>query len=825
MKVTKLKILLLSFCVLMVAGIVSFILYFSNVRICEEICIYNVNSKTYEIYSASPSGGRIDFVKNNAEKSYKIRNRYVKDIFIITDQPEKFSAVLIIGGHNEKICFSSIVQVENNKYKIKKEIYPKVGFFKKISYSKSNQTFKLLGFQIRKLIKPILYVVLSGFILFLFISFFKYIKRNYKNIIVRIKSAICNIWNIILNGKISIVVIGFVSLLIPLVFYLFSKDVSEYLNISVITFVVVFALLLFPFVLLAYFSKKLKLNTFFWWSFLIIFILSLFVFKSSIYLYGEGFRDDISKFFVKAYNNNVLDCLFTPDSGYLNVFQNLVSIIILKVLGFRQYFPEALQISVAILFSAIFASFNLKSFKIYISDDRYRFVLSILFAVSPFIFSSANFLFEIPFAIATIMFLLLFQFLKKQEVNRTKLLLVLLLFVLFTLSKPIFVIFIPFILIIIIYQLIYNRDKKTGFVFLGILILILLQFYLTVTYSQELNRNNFSGLGTKYESAFSYDNIDLIKIFPISIFLFVRKFAQLSGLTYLNNDTANLIVNSVAAIVIVLISVFSLLNLLKRKHITISVFCLSSLLISYLSIFLFVKSVDISHIYGFKTNLLELSFIELIKANLNLIPHRYLMVAGFANSMIVLVFVFNLSDNYIQSVKVKHFIKILFLSLIFIGPLLTVKINLNGLKGQHEKISYWRLYNKLIFENPKLYYIPYNGFPEEKHCIKYGIDKIIDVNDFNGYELNINKLHPTANNWRIMQIVLENSQKDDYPNVMGMTKDGKKIKADLINGSFQPSKALVYYFDNLYTFETISVQYTDSIKKYHGIIRLVGQYE
>lgn len=821
---TKNKIILV-ICVILFSVVVALILlYFSNVKICEKAVILKNNDNS-QIFAISPSGGRIDFCEDSLGNLYL--NRYIKDIYVVTDKPKEIDISIRIGQNSVKIVSSSLIlnNEDESTYLVDESIYPEIGIKKKLSYIKSNQLLNLLWEKISKWLHLIFYFLISGILLFVVYRAFKTIRENYKDLNIYFRNVVSKAIRFIVREKYKIFVLYIICLTIPLVYYFFSRDILLYLDISLVKFITIYGSLIYPLMLLAFFSVKINTNKYFWWSFLIIFILSIFVFKSSIYLYGFGFRDDISKFFVKAYNNNIIDCLFTPDSGYLNVFQNLVSLIILKILGFKQYFPDALQIFVAYSFSAIFASFNLKSFKIYIDDDRYRFFISILFAVCPFILSSANFLFEIPFVIAAFLFLWTMTYFDKHKSDRKNLFLMFAIFILFILSKPIFIIFIPFIVGLVIYQFAFRKDNKTGLVFTVLLSLIVIQTLVILTNTQQLQIEGNSELGTHYERAFNSIDIDLNRLLTLSVIIYIRKFTQIFCCYSGSNGFFIALINFIAVFINILVLIIHFIKLRKFENRIKSVCSLSLVAFSFLIVLLYVKSVDLSNLISGTHDFYNLSFVQMFKSNIIIKSHRYLMLAGFANFLLIVVTFFDIADSYIKNSNINHISKIILILFISFNPIICKSKNMNKPEFKFEKVSYWRLYNKLIFDNPKSYYIPYNGFPEEKHCIKFKLDKIIDIKSSGESKISIDNLHKTAHSWEIQIVILENDFDYAFPAVVGITKEKEFVNAILVNEEIQPTKALVYDFNNLYNFDSIYIQYPEATKRYHGIIRLVGQYE
>jgi hypothetical protein len=200
------------------------------------------------------------------------------------------------------------------------------------------------------------------------------------------------------------------------------------------------------------------------------------------------------------------------------------------------------------------------------------------------------------------------------------------------------------------------------------------------------------------------------------------------------------------------------------------------------------------------------------------------MLSAFANFFVILIFVFEIIDKYVKTERLKHFIRISLLVLIAGIPMKSFFIDYNSIAEKVEKVSYWRTYNSLIFSNTD-YYIPYNGFPEQKHCIKNGIDKIVDFDVESADNIDIYDAFPQSQKWQLIQVLLENSNSNKFPKIEGLTNENQIVTATLINGNNQQTKALVYRFDKFYKFEKINIIYSDTAQRYSGLVRIVGLYE
>ncbi len=825
MKNGKKKIFLILFIGILVSISVIFTIYFYNVNICESVAI-SVNDDKTEVYAISPTGGRIEFVRLLPGSTYQVENRYLRDICIIPADFNNFEAELCVGDKSVKIDKSSLSAGKDNIYKINRNVFPDAGIVRKISLLSGNVQPGLLKYHFDKSKDLIFYFfafLIAAYLIFVSI---KYLKNNFKKHVAQFVKLVKNAVDFIKISWLKIIILFFISAVFPLLYFIYDNGIAGFLSLSITEYLLISGALIFPLAFMAYFSKSFKLNTLFWYAFFIIFILLVFVIKPSSFLYGFGFRDDVSKFFVKANGQNFLQCIFTPDSGYLNFFQNLVAFVILRILGFRQYFPEALQLTVAFTFSALFASFNLKSLRVFINNDIYRFFISLIFAISPFVFPASTYLFEVPFVAAA--FLLLFYFVyfhNDTKPGKYGLYLLILSSVIMFLSKPVFIVIMPVLAALVIYHFFVKKNIVLTKSFAFLMLVFMIQMAVVFLFKDQVRIIPYSELGTNYEPAFFSDDTGFFKLLPAGIFMFFRQFVKLSGLGFIQPGWSNLILNGISVLFVGALFLHYLYKVLKKKEIFISLFCLTLLVVSGMSVLLFVNSVNPAKLVLNNPDFVNMSFYDMMRYPALLSPHRYLMLSSFANFMILIIFVSEIAEKYFRSPVIIRLIKISFV-LFLAGAQYLITGNINKIKiRNYEKISYWRTYNHLIFSNPDLYYIPYNGFPEEKNCVKSGIDKIIDLKNLKEGTITVPELYPSAENWEIVQLILENNGKDYYPVVTGETAEKRVINASLVNGESQHTKALVYRFDNFYKFEKINIHYSVAGAEYHGLVRIVGKYE
>ncbi|MDD2385281.1 MAG: hypothetical protein PHP52_00700 [Bacteroidales bacterium] len=800
------------------------LLYFSRANISNDIYIQLNSESQTRIYAISPTGGVIDFLKKE-NNTFVLNARYVWSIVIETNNPDQFIAKLKIGESEQIIEAKSLKIIELGKYRIDSKAFPKVPLFKKISLLTKNNLTVYFGFFAIKLLEILLYYYIGIFSFLAICKLWGVLKKSYKEGFSAFKTFIASSFRFIKTENFKIPLIYILSVLPPLLFYFSDNQILNFLGFSLFNFLIVFATLIFPFLLLGIYSKKLKLNSFFWWSLLISFVWLVFVLKSSIYLYGTGFRDDISKFFVKADFNNFFDCLVTPDAGYLNAFQNLTAYILLKALGFRQFFPEALQITTAICFSLVFASFNLKIFRLIIKDDKLRFLISLMFLLNPIVFLSSNFLFEVPFAVSTILFLFIFTNLNPTPVKKKTLIAFGIVFILFALSKPIFTLLLPFVIIVIIYQLVRMKNKSIVIVFITICVAIITQIIVAYIQTDQIINLNENGLGTFYESAFKIEHKNFIDLIIVTVFVFIRSFVGLIGLPPIGADWINLLVNVLAVALGLIIMTYYIIKIIKKRGDLIPWFILASLILSFASVFLYIYVTDMEGLVFKNPDFASLSFIEMFQANSILNQHRYLSLSSFLNFIVITVFGFEITDLFAKTERVKGGVKISFLILITAIHFNKNIVYLNAVDKATEKVSYWRAYNCLIFDNNDYYYIPYNGFPEQKHCVKSGIDKIFDVNIINQNSVWFSEIYKNAENWDVIEVILETNPSGQSPKLIGVNKNNEEISTEIINGNNQKLNSILYKFDAFEKLSAIKFVYADSSCTYSGLVRIVGRYE
>lgn len=818
MKNRSTRIFLIIFSTLISVLVITFFLYMSRINILGNVMIsdYSINT---EIYAQSPTGGDIEF--EIQDSTLQIQNRFLRRIVIITDNPDSFKAKLQIGNKIISVDKNNLIKENQNTFYLSKEVYPNISFTEKIESIKSNQVSEILQYHFFKSIKFALSVIAILLIAFFVYRISVYVIKNRNKLKRRILFRIKSSFRFVKQEIVYILLLILFAAFPVFAYCMHDPEILRFLDTTMIRFILSFTVIIYPLLFIAFFSKKLKLNSFFWWSFLIGFVLLVFAFKPEIFLYGTGFRDDMSKFFVKAYQNDALTCLFTPDSGYLNLFQNLIALVLFKVLGFRQYFPEALQLCAALSFSGLFALFNIKGYRLILKNDILRFVLSLLFVVSPFVFTSANFLFEIPFVAAALLIPAIFIYLISKGQNKNTLYIIFFVAILFALSKPIFILFLPFLIVVLI---VYRKNKQLFWGAICLSTAMIIQLVIVYFSNGILNSGAGSDLGTKYEMAFTIQNYSLLKLFTGSGVLFIRKFSEILGVKTSINETSNLIIFILFTTLIVLITYYNLKKLIKNKKNVRAWLSLSFLFLSFSVIVMYFKSVPTERLVAGIPDFTNFSFIDMLGLPVRFNTHRYLMLASFANLMIIILVIGDIIEKYSKARRIKFILMLVLIVYLASIPFFKRQMYYEEIKNKTEKYSYWRAYNHLIFNSDGDYYIPYTGFPEQKNCIKNGIDKIIDIESYNGPAIILDSVYPGAEKWQIVQIVLLNDS-DLIPEVSGKTVNGDIVETVIANEVLQETPALVYQFDDFYELNSIFITCSDKKKSYNELVRIIGKYE
>jgi len=598
-----------------------------------------------------------------------------------------------------------------------------------------------------------------------------FFRFHIKNII---KHKVCSFFqplrDFIVKFHLRIFIPCFLAILPGGIYILFDPNVINFLNISIWQGLLWSMVIFYIPVFLICFGKPLKLNVYFWVSFILIFILYYFVFFPGRYIYGDYFRDDISKFFVKAYQYHFYQMITMPDSNYMNVFQNLMAYIILKVLSIRNYFPEALQFSTLLSITFLYTSFNLRIFKTLCDNDLYRFIIGIAASVLVLFFDQIQFLFDVPFLAALVFWPVLF--LNYQKIPKIKAIVLTCIFVIFIFSKPIFTVY---LLILIMMLLISKMNRQKPYIHLSLIFITAILIHLVINYISTKNSiivQPLQGdLGTHYMSSFRVEGIAFWKALIYGLYIFIRAGVGMFFSFSVTPSWVNIIINILFFITMIIVNSWLVIKWIAQKQ-KIHLFLISGTILAFLSCVLFVKTVSV-HVFIIESeNVLNYSFIQALRSNYIPPVHRYLILVYFPVLVVIAYFIIN---------KVR---KILVLSgnltMIFFISLLVLRIGVffsnNHVKVLSPTKSLWRQYSALIFNYPDNYYMPYYGYPLESECIKNGLERIIDVNTSENGVIYFDSLKYNTELWQVIQVITEYDQKvsDDIYGMECVTGDHKK---------------------------------------------------
>lgn len=604
-------------------------------------------------------------------------------------------------------------------------------------------------------------------------------------------------------------------------YLMFDPAVTTFMNTGRIPMILVTSFIVVIPIFLIVFHKPLKINLKFWLAFLVVFILYFFILFPDIYIYGNYFRDDISKFFVKAYENNLYQLLTTTNANYLNTYQSLIPYTILRIFGIRQYFPEALQIIVLLSISFIYASFNLRIFREVCKKDQLRFTISIVASVLAFSFGKTLFMFEVPFLAALLFWPVLF--LNLDKIPKTILILLISFFTLFILSKPIFIVYTPLMLIILAFAII-SKQKKLFWGMSVLMIAALLQF--AVNYFQQDNMpvyNDPEGLGTTFISSFRQDNMSFPVIIEYGLYFFIRSVVRLIFPFIHEPCYGNVFINIIAFLLIVFINVWLFVRYFKNRHKE-NLFMISGSIIALITCFLLVKTISLRHLQTEQGNILNFDIFQLLQSEYLPKPHRYLILSYFPLATVFIYFII---------VNIKRFGRIPETGLII---LFCMYFMFSGIKPFHYEISsfikpknsIWRQYSDLIFLHPDKYYIPYYRYPRQPECIKHGIDRITDVETSENGIINLDSLPYDTRKWKIIQLVTEYEDEKSAKifGVEAITKENDTLFQRPFRPVSPEYRFIIFRFDELYNLKMIRfVDKNNKTLNLQKTIRLVGTYE
>jgi hypothetical protein len=708
-----------------------------------------------------------------------------------------------------------------------KEILPVIKSNSKFGYVKSSGfTFiqKLKAFFIiskRDILLVLLLIIMmavSSYIVF-FIGRFLY--RSRRHIINQFLLKCKNVLSFLKKYNYKIVIPIFISFIPGTIYLIFDPALTTFMNINRIPLILLSSLIFVVPFFLVVFHNPLKINLNFWLTFLIIFILYFLVFFPEIYIYGNYFRDDISKFFVKAYENNLYQLLSTTDANYLNTYQSLIPFILLKILGIKQYFPEIMQITVLFSIAFIYASFNLKIFREVCNNDRLRLAISIAASFIVLLFGRTLFMFEVPFLAALLFWPVLF--LKMDKLSNITFGILILFFILFILSKPIFVVYIPLILIIIVYAK-FSKQKK---LFLGMLVLmmvILLQFAVNY-FNQRITISPVipDGLGTNVINAFRQNDMSFSVMIEYSLYVFIRSIVRLIFPYIQEPCFGNIFINLTAFLLIVFVNAWFFIRYLKSKRIE-NLFMVSGSVIALIVCFLFVKTISLRYLQAEQGNILNFNFFQLLQSDYLPPPHRYLILAYFPLATVFIYFII---------INLKRYNKI---SEKWLVILLCIYFSFSSFKPfyyyissiKKPKNSIWRQYSKLIFLHPDMYYIPYYGYPAQSESIRHGIDRITDVKTSKDGTIYMDSLQYDTKKWEIIQLITEYHEETSakITGVKAVTRQNDTLFLKPFYPVSPEYRFIIFRFDELIRLKEIKFLDKQNNPVYLSeTIRLVGKYE
>lgn len=615
---------------------------------------------------------------------------------------------------------------------------PKLSYFQKLS-----GFFVISKHVIFQLILTVLIFILFSFLSIYFVKLVFKKRKEIKEKMIAFYKAILQFIRI---QNYKILMPAFIAILPGGVYALSDPYLFDFLNLSFIQILFASLIVFYTPIFFIFFRKIFNSNLYFWISFLLVFISFYFLFFSNFYIYGQYFRDDISKFFVKAYQNNFINQFFTPDANYLNLFQNLISFVVLKVFRFKYYFPEVLQLIVLVTIVLIYSSFNLKIFREIMKNDFNRFLISVL---SPFLFvllTETIALYHIPFIAALIFLPVLFlDFEKLAPIIQVSIIFI---FSIFILSKPIFIVYLLFIVLKVIHAF-YRKNWKTFFGFGILLVAIFIQFGVSYSFYDMPFVAADGPLGTRYDNSYRQDHVSIIANFIYGLFIYIRVHIKLFFPYFTTITNANIFINIFTFLSMVFLNAWLLFRFIKNRTKT-ELLILSGNIIAFLSCLLFVKTVNIEELEENSLFILNYNFIEMLQSGYLPSSHRYLILV-FAPVITSLgFFFFNRPKN-------KHvFTGSLSVGIVFLVIFYTVSVLPNlTYKMTKPKQSIWRQNADLIFNYRNEFYIPFYEYPIETECVNYGIDRITDVVVPENGIIHIDSLGFQTNNWQVIQLVTE----------------------------------------------------------------------
>ncbi len=545
--------------------------------------------------------------------------------------------------------------------------------------------------------------------------------------------------------KYRIIIPVLLSFIPGFLFAVFSAKALHFLQMTIGEVSLIGAVILVIPIFLIFFYRQLKVNPFFWLSFILLFFSLYTIIFPEVYLYGYFFRDDISKYFVKAYSLNFFEAISTPDANYLAVFQSASAYLILSIFPIR-YFPEILQLFTLVCIVLVCSSFNLKIFGSLIKSEKTRFAISLIMPLTFFYFSNTFFFHSIPFLVAVLFLsVIIIPGLYKHAMQAF---LIAIFFGGFILSKPIFILFFPIIAIMLISALV-KKDRNTALVTGFWLLCMLIQVLVNLNGVSAVPAPATGDLGTHYDSAYSMTNHGVVQSAIISIYLFVRLIPSIFLPFVFSSVWVNILINIISAGLILFFATHSIRNFITHKSRN-SLMVIMALFIGYLSMYLFTRTGIEEYFLVEGKNIFTLKLSDLAGLPYLLPHHRYLLLANIPMIGIVVYYLTKKLGKIKKGSMVLHVSTSAFIIAAFVITEFVYNNNAPNIKH-----SLWRQYNNLIIEHPDSYYMPYYGYPKTSECIKHGCDRITDFQIPASKTLYIDSLNYCTENWQVIQLVTE----------------------------------------------------------------------
>lgn len=512
---------------------------------------------------------------------------------------------------------------------------------------------------------------------------------------------------------------------------------------------------------------KNKYNYFFIISFFFSFLLILIWLPT----FGSEFwAEGGNNFFYYAYHHDLWDNIWKTDANYLPWLQRLISLFLVKICGFKLYFPLAAQI-IRSLFVAFFISFvNLRFFRKIGLSDFLRFTLSILFSCLALNYELSSL---INFVYLGFIFCLFVLFLDLRGLRKSNYLFYLILLSLIVISKGFFIVFFPIFLFLVFYFMV-KKDYKSMFFYLIPLFTVILQMTTMLT---RLGKS-------KAHKWVSFDFETLSDSIYKTIYFFVAQIGSMFALTNSKHipwlfSLFSLLITIV--FIILLIRFFRIESQHKKKYLL-----LACLFLSFSVIFLnvFVGYYNLFHV---PTNWLKIPSLHFFRGTV-------FQIISITTCILTLSF---------WSFKSKKFFYIVLIFISFPYFFKNFFIKKDPFRGSKAMFAYsdWKNYYKLT--NEKDYCIPINPYPWMiyHNCKKLNIKNITNLKNKN---FSVRALSFIKRDLNSIQIV----------KILAIDKNGNPIFAKRYN---KPKRLFQYYVFSKKVNPSIILAYTDQYVK-DGIV-------